>query len=276
MSDDRNGTGPADRNGARRELFGLHLDAMTRPEAVDRCLRAVKDGERLEVGVLNAAKVVWLRRDGRLRTCLNSCGLLLADGQSVVWASRMLRRPLPERVAGIDLFQDLLAQAASRRIPVYLLGARSAVVDRAVEEARHRYPGLVFAGYRDGYFADHQAGPIADEIRRSGAQLLFLGMSSPKKEEFCARYAARTGAAVVHGVGGSIDILAGLTRRAPERWQRLGLEWLYRTVQEPRRMGPRYLRTNLAFFGIVAREVLRNVGAGLSRRRVGRRRPEPG
>jgi len=267
---------PGDPAGSRQELFGLRLDALTRPEAVDRCLRAVKDGERLEVGVLNAAKVVWLRRDRRLRACLNTCGLLLADGQSVVWASRMLRRPLPERVAGIDLFQDLLAEAARRRIPVYLLGARPVVVDRAADVALRRYPGLVLVGHRDGYFAEHQAGPIADEIRHSGAKLLFLGMSSPKKEEFCARYGSRTGAAVVHGVGGSIDILAGQVRRAPERWQRMGLEWLYRTLQEPRRMGPRYLSTNAAFLTIVAREMLRSVVPGAASARRERRGPEHG
>jgi N-acetylglucosaminyldiphosphoundecaprenol N-acetyl-beta-D-mannosaminyltransferase len=245
-------------------LFGLQVDALTREQAVERCLEAVRTGSPLEVGVVNAAKVVRMRENPDLARSVSGCGLILADGQSVVWASKLLGQPLPERVAGIDLFEDLLGAAERHGMSVYLLGAKPEVIEAAVANARTRWPELRIAGYRDGYFTDEQQGEVADAIRESGAQLLFLGMTSPKKEIFCAEYGRRTGASLVHGVGGSIDILSGLTRRAPAAWQKIGMEWAYRTVQEPGRMLPRYLRTNTAFVALVAREWARG--------RVGRRR----
>jgi len=241
----------------RRTLFGLDLDALTLDETVRRCVAAVKAGERLEIGVVNAAKVVNMQRDPRLRAAVMGCDIVVADGQSVVWASRVLRRRLPERVAGIDLFVRLLGEAERNGLSVYFLGARPAVLDAMVLHLGERFPALKVAGYRDGYFTDDQAPVVADGIARSGAQLLFLGMTSPKKENFMAEYGEHTGALVAHGVGGSFDVLAGIVRRAPRSWQRLGMEWLYRALQEPRRLGRRYLTTNTAFMVLVARELVR-------------------
>ena len=246
--------GPA---GQRRTLFGIDLDALTMQETVERCVAAVEAGETLEIGMVNAAKVVRMQRDPRLRAAVTGCGIVVADGQSVVWASRVLRNRLPERVAGIDLFVRLLGEAERHGLSVYFLGARPAVLDSMVSEVRDRFPGLKVAGYRDGYFSDADAGAIADQIASSGAQLLFLGMTSPKKENFMAEYGVRTGALVAHGVGGSFDVLAGVVKRAPESWQRLGMEWLYRALQEPRRLGGRYLTTNAAFVSLVLRELMR-------------------
>ena len=126
-----------------------------------------------------------------------------------------------------------------------------------VARIRAKHPALRVAGYHHGYYPEDESGAIADGIRASGAQLLFLGMTSPKKEIFTAAYGARTGARVVHGVGGSFDILAGVTKRAPATWQRWGLEWLYRVLQEPRRLGRRYLTTNVSFLLMTARELIR-------------------
>nr|WP_240940133.1 WecB/TagA/CpsF family glycosyltransferase [Planosporangium flavigriseum] len=198
-----------------------------------------------------------MRRDPQLHAAVTGCDLVVADGQSVVWASRVLRTRLPERVTGIDLFIRLLGEAEQRRLSVYFLGARPAVLATMIERVRERFPALIVAGSHDGYFADADAPAIADAIAGSGAHLLFLGMTSPKKENFVAEYGERTGAAVVHGVGGSFDVLAGVVKRAPRAWQRLGMEWLYRALQEPRRLGGRYLTTNAAFVALVARELVR-------------------
>ncbi|MFG2968206.1 WecB/TagA/CpsF family glycosyltransferase [Streptomyces sp. NPDC048288] len=241
----------------RRTLFGVELDPLTMDETVARCLTAVRDGQQLEIGVVNAAKLVNMRRDERLAAAVAGCDLVLADGQAVVWAARVLRAPLPERVAGIDLFLRLLAEAETTGIPVYFLGAKEEVLDRMLLRVADRFPGLKVAGSRNGYFDDSEQEEIADSIALSGAQMLFLGMTSPKKEIFTAAHGARTGARVVHGVGGSFDILAGVTKRAPESWQRLGMEWLYRALQEPRRLGRRYLTTNASFLLMTARELLR-------------------
>jgi N-acetylglucosaminyldiphosphoundecaprenol N-acetyl-beta-D-mannosaminyltransferase len=240
----------------RRPLFGLRIDALTVDEVVDLAASSLGSRQRLLVGVVNAAKVVHARSDPVLRDSLLACDVLLADGQSVVWASRLLGQPLPERVAGIDLFERLLGLAHRDGRSVYLLGARPAVL-RAVEDCiRDRWPGVRIAGSRDGYFVDGESIQVARDIASSGADMLFLGMSSPKKEIFLATHGAALGVPVLHGVGGSFDILAGLTRRAPARWQRWGIEWLYRVLQEPGRLWKRYLTTNTAFLVLVLRERL--------------------
>ena len=241
----------------RQTLFGVELDPLTMDETVERCLEAVRDGRQLEIGVVNAAKLVNMRRDHRLADAVAGCDLVLADGQAVVWAGRILRAPLPERVAGIDLFLRLLAEAESAGMSVYFLGAKQEVLEQMLLRVADRFPGLKVAGSRNGYFDDSQQESIADAISRSGARMLFLGMTSPKKEIFTAAHGARTGARVVHGVGGSFDILAGVTKRAPKSWQRWGVEWLYRALQEPRRLGRRYLTTNASFLLMTARELVR-------------------
>ena len=243
----------------RRDLFGVELDALTLEQTVQRCLDSLRTGELLEVGVVNAAKIVKMRDDSALRDAVTGCGLIVADGQSVVWASRVLRRPLPERVAGIDLFQRLLYMAELRGHSVYFLGARPEVLNTMIDRIRRQHPRLTIAGHRDGYYAEEESEAVADAIKASGADLLFLGMTSPKKEVFVATHGARSGAKVVHGVGGSFDVLAGVVKRAPVAWQRVGCEWLYRALQEPRRLGRRYLTTNVAFVGLVAREWVRSV-----------------
>jgi N-acetylglucosaminyldiphosphoundecaprenol N-acetyl-beta-D-mannosaminyltransferase len=241
----------------RRRLLGAGVDAFTMADAVTRCTTAVTDGGYLSVGMLNAAKYVSMRRDHRLARAVTGCGMVLADGQSVVWASRLLGAPLPQRVAGIDLFAELLREAARRSFRVYFLGARQEVLARMLAEIRRRHPGLPVAGARDGYFRPEEEPQVAAQIRESGAQLVFLGMTSPKKELFISRWGQATGANVVHGVGGSFDVLAGATKRAPGWCQAYGLEWLYRVMQEPGRLGRRYLTTNTAFIALVARELMR-------------------
>lgn len=245
----------------RCDLFGIDLDPLTMTQAVRRCTDTVERGGHLSVGVVNAAKVVAMHKSERLRQAVRSCGMVLADGQSVVWASRMLGAPLPERVAGIDLFLQLLDQASVHGYRVYFLGARPDVLTQMQAEASRRYPGLVIAGSRNGYFRTGDEPDIAAAIRRSRADLLFIGMSSPMKEMFVSRWGTSTGAGVVHGVGGSFDILAGRTRRAPAWCQDRGLEWLYRAWQEPVRLGRRYLTTNSSFMVLVALEMIRRRGS---------------
>ena len=248
----------------RRKFLGLSLDALTMPQAVAHCVQAVEDGQFTSIGVVNAAKVMAMRHDNTLRRAVTGCSIVLADGQSVVWASRLLRAPLPERVAGSDLFFELLAEAERRGYRVYFLGAKPDVLARMLTAVSRQFPGLKVAGSRDGYFGAADEGDIAAEIGNSRAELLFLGISSPKKELFVSRWGQQAGVCVAHGVGGSFDVLAGVTARAPIWWQRHGLEWLYRAWQEPLRLGPRYLKTNLSFTALVARETVRTF----------RRRPE--
>lgn len=206
----------------------------------------------MHIGVVNAAKVVNMRRDAALREAVLTSDLILADGIAVVWASRVLGAPLPERVAGIDLMTRLLELADRRELRVFLLGATEDVNAKVAEEVARRWPGAVVAGRRNGYYAADEEEAIARRIGASRTDLLFVAMSPPKKEIFLARWGAVMRVPVSHGVGGAFDVVAGKVKRAPSAWQRLGLEWLYRVVQEPRRMWRRYLTTNTAFAWMLA------------------------
>jgi N-acetylglucosaminyldiphosphoundecaprenol N-acetyl-beta-D-mannosaminyltransferase len=240
----------------RSSVLGVGVDALTMDDVVRCCAEAIERREPLVLGVVNAGKIVSMQRDSELREAVIGCDLVIADGMAVVWASRLLRSPLPERVAGIDLFLRLLEQANERSQSVYLLGATEAVLRSVVGEISRSYPRVRIAGRRNGYFEEAEAPAIATEIRAARPDLLFLGISSPKKELFLARWGTDLGVAVAHGVGGSFDVLAGKVTRAPRSWQRLGLEWLYRVFQEPRRMWRRYLVTNTAFLYLLVRELL--------------------
>jgi N-acetylglucosaminyldiphosphoundecaprenol N-acetyl-beta-D-mannosaminyltransferase len=197
-----------------------------------------------------------MRRDPRLRQDVLASDLILADGVSVVWASRLIGDPLPERVAGIDLMLAMLRRGAARGYRVYCLGATQDVLDRAVDRMLAEFPGISIVGRRNGYFAADEEEGMARDVAAARPDILFVAMTSPKKENFLRRWSPRMQVPVCHGVGGSFDVLAGKVRRAPLAWQRLGLEWLYRVGQEPRRLWKRYLVTNTAFSAMVLSEWL--------------------
>jgi N-acetylglucosaminyldiphosphoundecaprenol N-acetyl-beta-D-mannosaminyltransferase len=241
--------------GVVRQLFGIPIHALTMAQTIAHCDQTIRLQRRLMIGVVNAAKVVNMRRTPILGQAVLQSDLVLADGMAIVWASRILRQPLPERVAGIDLFERLLQLANERNYSIYLLGATQDVMDRLLDRITTQYPKLRIAGSRNGYFDGAQAEQIALQIKELHPDMLFLGMTSPKKEIFLAQWAGLLDVAVCHGVGGSFDVLSGQVKRAPAVWQRLGLEWLYRVVQEPRRMWRRYLVTNSIFICLLLREI---------------------
>jgi N-acetylglucosaminyldiphosphoundecaprenol N-acetyl-beta-D-mannosaminyltransferase len=211
-------------------VLGCEIDRFDMERTVSRCREAIGGGEKIRQASINAAKVVAMRDDPALRRAIEGCELVNADGQSVVWASRLLGDPLPERVAGIDLMHRLLDLAEREAHGVYVLGARQDVLERAIGRLRERHPRLRIAGYRDGYFPEEQSGDVTLWLAEHGEHL---------------------GVPVAMGVGGAIDVVAGVARRAPRLWQRLGLEWLYRLAQEPRRLFGRYTRTNLRFLALL-------------------------
>jgi N-acetylglucosaminyldiphosphoundecaprenol N-acetyl-beta-D-mannosaminyltransferase len=247
---------PEQRNG-RAVVLGCAIDSVDMRTAVERCEQLVRAGGFGQHMAVNAAKLVAMHDDPVMRAVTERCQLVTADGQAVVWASRVLGDPLPERVAGIDLMEALFALAAERGYGVYILGARAEVLERAVSELRRRHVGLRVVGHRDGYFGADEEAAVAAEIRAARADMLFVAISSPRKEYFLGEHGPRLGVAFAMGVGGAIDVVAGETRRAPRWMQRLGLEWLYRLLQEPRRLLRRYATTNGRFVGLVAREWMR-------------------
>lgn len=240
---------------ARASLLGLEYDRIAMDEAVARCLEWCA-GPRVSHTVItaNASIVCLMRRDPELARACQKGDLVLADGMSVVWAGGWAGVKFPERVAGVDLMGRLLAAGAERKLGVYFLGAKPEVVQKLAELCAERYPGLTVAGWRDGYFkpSDHEA--IAEDIRARAPHLLFVGMPSPFKETWCERFRERLAVPVIMGVGGSFDVHAGYIKRAPRVFQRLGLEWSWRLLMEPRKMWKRYLTTNGEFLWLALRE----------------------
>ena len=242
----------------RSELLGLQFERTPMGAVVATCLAWCRAPRASHIIVTaNASHLCMMRRDDGLREACQAADLAVADGMSVVWALKLLGRPVSERIAGIDLMTQLLEAGSAAGLGVYFLGARPEVV-RAVERICHeRYPGLRVVGARDGYFtaADHEA--IVEDIRARRPDYLFVGMPSPFKETFCQRHRERLQVPVIIGVGGSFDVIAGVISRAPKAVQRLGLEWAWRLMMEPRKLWKRYLTTNSEFIWLVLREWLR-------------------
>lgn len=250
---------------ARIRFLDCDMNALTMARTVELIGKRVEAGTFTQHCVVNVAKLVNMRSDPALAASVQACDIVNIDGMGVVLGARLAGLEVPERVAGIDLMHALLDLSARRGWPVYLLGARDDVVQRARAAACRLYPGLVVAGHHHGYFWDDEAA-LVENVRASGARLLFVAMTSPLKENFIARHAAELGVVFVMGVGGSFDHLAGDQQRAPAWMQRAGLEWLHRMMSEPRRLAGRYLRTNLQFAALMPGVLLRRWWYRLARR----------
>ena len=240
-----------------REIFlGCPIDVLTMAETVGLAREAMRTRNRLQHVALNVAKLVNMRRDPVLAADVANSDIVGIDGMGIVWAARFLGISVKERVAGIDLLTELLALCANDGFKPYFLGASPDTVQRSALQVRRRYPAIQFAGLRDGYFSAAEEGDVVDDIKRSHADCLFIGMPTPRKERFLAAHRDELNVPFIMGVGGSFDVLAGQVQRAPARMQALGLEWLYRVYQEPGRMWWRYARTNTLFARILARALV--------------------
>jgi N-acetylglucosaminyldiphosphoundecaprenol N-acetyl-beta-D-mannosaminyltransferase len=231
----------------RCRVLNGSFDCVRVGQAVDAIARLIRSGGRGYVATVNVAMLMMMRSDDRLQRFVDRATLIVADGQPIVWASRWISAGLPERVAGIDLLHEVLATAERERFGVFLLGARRSVLEAATARIRIRHPGLTVCGTADGYFSDAEAEARVRAIADSHAQILVVGMGVPRQEYFLDRHWADLGVNVAIGVGGSLDVIAGARYRAPEILRRIGLEWLFRLAQEPRRLWKRYLVTNSQF-----------------------------
>jgi N-acetylglucosaminyldiphosphoundecaprenol N-acetyl-beta-D-mannosaminyltransferase len=247
--------GAAPREDDRADVLGCPIDRLDMEQTLARIDGLIESRGFAQHVAINAAKLVAMRSDDELSQIVRRCEVISADGQSVVWASRLLGDPLPSRVAGIDLMHELLARAEQRDYGVFVLGAKPDVLERACAKILERHPRLRLVGRRDGYFPETDDAAVAAEIKAARPDVLFVAISSPRKEYFLGRYGREIDVPFVMGVGGSVDVIAGITRRAPRAFQRLGIEWLYRLAQEPRRLWRRYLVTNAQFLSMLAREL---------------------
>lgn len=240
----------------RIELLGVPMDVASMKETVTTISEKIRSGKFTQHVVVNVAKLIHMQRDSELSASVKSCDLINIDGMGVVWGARFLGHHIPERVAGIDLFYALLGMSSECNFPVYFLGAEEQVVSEAVTKLKSRFPGLKVAGWHHGYFWDQEEA-VVEKIRQSGARLLFVAITSPRKENFIHRWRDALGVDFVMGVGGTFDVVAGKVQRAPKWVQHAGFEWLFRLLQEPGRMWRRYLYTNSAFAWLLLREKFR-------------------
>ena len=235
------------------------IDNLNMQETLQVINDTIDSGAQLHHVVINAAKMVAMQTDLKLRQSVNSCDLINADGQSVVWASRILGQPLKERVAGIDLMENLVELAYNKNFKIFFFGAKEEVVSRVVNNYKIKYSKDIIAGYRNGYFKKEDEVDIAKQISDSGADILFVAISSPTKENFLYdNKETLRGVNFIMGVGGSFDVVSGLVKRAPLWMQKIGMEWFYRFVQEPKRMWKRYLIGNIKFIWMVFKARLSN------------------
>lgn len=219
----------------RTDVLGVAFDNVTMDEAVDRALVMLEeDGPHLVV-TPNPEIVQRAAKDPEFAEILSKADLVIPDGIGVVYAAKILGRPLKGRVPGIDFASALLERAAGTGRRLFLLGAAPGVAEQAAVNLRAAYPGLAVCGTHDGYFKED--GPVVDAIRESEADIVFVCLGFPKQEKWIAAHGEAAGAKLYIGLGGSLDVFAGKVERAPESFQKLGLEWLYRLVKEPSRIG---------------------------------------
>ena len=238
----------------RINICDIPVDALTMQQTVLIIDRAIVEKKQIHHVAVNAAKLVNAQKDAALKASIVNCDIINADGQAVVWAARLLNKSLPERVAGIDLMEALVKLAAEKNYRIFFLGAKEEVVKKVVDTYAGLYGKQIIAGFCNGYFKKEDDHAVAKQIADSPADILFVAMSSPRKEIFLNTYKNIIRVPFIMGVGGSFDVVAGFVKRAPFWMQRCCLEWFYRFTQEPRRMWKRYLTTNSVFIYLVLRE----------------------
>lgn len=252
----------------RIDFIGCPLDLLSPQELLDEAKNALLGGQRLRLEGLNVAKLVDARSTPLLMGALEDAERVHIDGAGISLGLKLLGLPVPARRAGIDLLGDLCALAADTGTSVYLLGARADVVELTAQHLLDRYPTLKIAGIRDGYYSNAQEDAVVEAIRASGADMLFIGMSSPKKELLLQKHWAHLGVKIGMGVGGSFDVLSGKLPRAPRWMQVIAMEWFFRMMMEPRRLLWRYVRTNSVFLFLLIfariKQVLLRRGASRS------------
>lgn len=251
------------------DFLGLSFDRVTMDQAVARIEEFIREGTPHKIFCPNVALLIRSRKNEQLRRIYETCDLLPADGMGIYYASRLLGDPVPEMVSAVILFFRLVERAAEKGYRLYLFGTKQEILENAVDNLKRQYPTLNIVGCRNGYFTPDDEPQIVQQIARARPDILFVGMSSPLKERFVEQNLERMGVPVCLGVGGTFDVAAGVYKLAPVWMRKLALEWVYRLIQEPRRMWKRYLTTTSIFLCLVFK-------AFLSRRLFARLRPAKG
>ncbi len=219
----------------RIDVLGVGFDSLTIEEAVTRAKALMTERRAAYVVTPNPEIVMACRERLETMQAVNAADLVLPDGIGVIYGARILGTPLKTKLPGIDFIQALMADMAKEGKSVFLLGAKPGVAEAAVEKLKAQYPGLAVVGTQDGYFKDDA--PVVEAVNAARPDLLLVCLGAPKQELWMQRNQSLLNVGLMAGLGGSLDVFAGNVRRAPKAFQRLGLEWLYRLMKEPKRIG---------------------------------------
>jgi N-acetylglucosaminyldiphosphoundecaprenol N-acetyl-beta-D-mannosaminyltransferase len=238
------------------DILGCEFNAWSTKETLEQVEKLIKSEQRDYLCTVNTAILTMMRKDSQLENFINNSNFVVADGQPIIWASKYKKDPLPERVTGVELVPDLANLAAKNSWGVFLMGATQDIVTDVAEKLQVQYPNLKISGVEDGFFSGEQSLERAKLIRESEAKILIVAMGVPRQEYFIDQHWKELGVNFAVGVGGSFDVISGKVKRAPLWMQNSGLEWLYRLLQEPRRLFKRYLNTNTQFIYLFFKEIV--------------------
>lgn len=241
------------------KLIDCEFAAVTEKGAVEWARRFMRSGRRGYITTVNVAILMMMRGDQRLKNFISRSALTVCDGQPLVWLSKLLGRPLPERVAGVELVESLCRCAAEEKAGVYLLGSKADIVADVAAKLKEQTPGLNIVGVADGYFGPDESAERAAAVKASGAKLLIVAMGVPRQEVFIEEQWEELGVNLAIPVGGSFDVIAGRKQRAPLWVQKIGFEWFFRMCQEPQRLAKRYVVTNTQFIGLATLALLKEM-----------------
>jgi len=232
---------------SRSQVLGCGFNTCTIEELVGGIHIAIAEKHTCRIATVNVTILVEMQRNIQLREAIQSAHIIVADGQPIVWVSKVMKPQIPERIAGVDLVEHLADYSARFQKSIFLLGATDEVANKAAKVLMEKYAGLHIAGWHHGYFPEARDAEVVRLINCSNADILLVGMGVPRQELFLHQHAATLKPLVRLGVGGSFDVIAGKRKRAPKWMQHLGLEWAFRFAQEPGRLWRRYLISDILF-----------------------------
>ncbi len=238
----------------RIKILNTTIDVLNVKDTINLVEKYVITKTPLHLMGVNADKINEVNQNELMKKIVNGCGIINADGASIILASKYLNKPLPERVAGIDLMQDLVRLSEQKGYSIYLLGAKQEVVENTRDVLKEKYPGLNIKGIHNGYFKEESWSIISEELKKLQPDFVFVGITSPTKEYLIEFLQNDGNKCVFMGVGGSFDVISGNIPRAPKWMQNMNLEWLFRMLKEPKRLFKRYFFGNIKFIKAVIKE----------------------
>lgn len=219
----------------RIDVLGVGFDNMTMDQAVAEGMRLINTEGAHYVVTPNPEIVETCREDAEAMEAVRGADLVIADGVGIIYGAKILGTPLKQKLPGIEFAQNLMARMAQDGKTLFLLGAKPGIAEEAAQKLQAKYPGLRVVGTHDGYFKEDE--PVVETIRQSGADVVFVCLGAPKQEKWMKKNGEATGAHLLLGLGGCLDVFSGTVQRAPEIYQKLGLEWFHRLIKNPSRAG---------------------------------------